>query len=83
MVFRKHGMQHDLFVMFYTACLWSVFAINTCDSTYINTLCVFYIVQRWVGLGAGVKCSNESKNVYQIIYIFLQMHANHQIKPNN
>ncbi len=33
--FRRHGMQHDLFVMFYTACLWSDFANNTCDCTYI------------------------------------------------
>ncbi len=50
------GMQHDLFVIFYTACLWSVFAINTCNCTYICLLCVLYCSE--VG---RFRCSNESK----------------------
>ncbi len=80
MVFRKHGMQHDLFVMVYTACLWSVFAINTCDSTYINTLCVFYSVRSWVGLGAGVGLSAPMKvKMYIKLFIFFT----NACKPSN
>ncbi len=57
--FRRLGMQHDLFVML-EYCLWSVFAINTCDWTYICLLRVLYCseVGRFrvgVGLGAPMK----------------------------
>ncbi len=63
--------------VFYTACLWSVFAINTCDCTYLCLLRVLYCseVGRFrvrVGLGASMKV----KILYNYFY-FLQMHANH------
>ncbi len=53
-------MQHDLFVMLLYCHLWSVFAINTCDCTYICLLPVLYCseVDRFrvgVGLGAPMK----------------------------
>ncbi len=58
--FRRLGMQHDLFVMLLYCFLWSVFAINTCDCTYLCLLCVLYCseVGRFrvgVGLGAPIK----------------------------
>ncbi len=67
--FGRLGMQHNLFVMLYTACLWSVFAINTCECTYIGLLRVLYCseVGRFgvgVGLGAPMK-------IYIYIKVFL------------
>ncbi len=56
--------------------LRSVFAINTCDCSYIGLLCVLYCseVGRFrvgVGLGAPLKVF-----IYIKLFIFLQIHAN-------
>ncbi len=60
----------------YTACLRSVFAINTCDCTYICLLRVLYCSE--VGrFRVGVRCSSGNIHLYKIIPILLQMHANH------
>ncbi len=56
---------------FYTACLWSLLAINTCDCTYICLLRVLYCSE--VGrfrVGGGVRRANESIHLYKIMSIF-------------
>ncbi len=56
---------------FYTACLWSLLAINTCDCTYICLLRVLYCSEMGsFRVGGGVRRANESIHLNKIISIF-------------